>query len=281
MSSGKMVAGAIGPTKWGLQKMGKCSEDTGKAQQLSSGWLQASTEAQQLSSGWLQASTEAQQLSSGWLQASTEAQQLSSGWLQASTEAQQLSSGWLQASTEAQQLSSTMATKRDMEELKRSNEELRKSVEFMAHQMEAMTMRSGVQGSVPRDQDLDSVERQVVKFLQEKGISLNEENIEACHRFPQKDKSKPATIIMRFANRKFKISLLRQSRMLKGSNVYLNEHLTKNNADIAKRARFLRKEGKIQATWSSNCKVYIKLNGAPEQAQVLMVTSLNDLEKFA
>lgn len=235
-----------------------------------------------------------------------------------------------------------MASKRDMEELRRSNEELRKSVEFMTHQMEAMTskqdtlmgmmneikelkknneekdaiimqlrsrlcdleqytrmndvivtglptrpssfaaaVRSKVQGSGPIDQDLDSVEQQVVKFLQGKGISINEENIEACHHFPQKDKSKPATIIMRFANRKFKINLLRQGRMLKGSNVYLNEHLTKSNADIAKRARYLRKEGKIQATWSSNCKVYIKLNGAPEQAQVLMVKSLKDLEKFA
>ncbi|KAL7380709.1 hypothetical protein ABVT39_022653 [Epinephelus coioides] len=162
-----------------------------------------------------------------------------------------------------------MATKRDMEELKRLNKELRKSVELMGHQMEAMTskqdtlmdmikeikelkkpneekdtkiaqlesrlsdveqytrmndvivtglptrppsfaaaVKSRVEGSVPSDQDVDSAEQQVVEFLQHKGISINKENIEACHPLPQKDKSKPATIIVRFANRKFKINLL-------------------------------------------------------------------------
>lgn len=237
-----------------------------------------------------------------------------------------------------------MATKRDVEELKRSNEELRKSVEFMGHQMEAMTNKQDIlmdmmkeikelkkqneekdvkivqlesrlsdleqytrmndvivtglptrprsfagavksrvegKGAGPSDQDLDSVEQQVVEFLQDKGISINKDNIEACHPFPQKDKSKPAAIIIRFANRKFKINLLRQGKMLKGTNVYLNEHLTKNNADIAKRARYLRKEEKIQATWTSNCKIYIKLNGTPEHAKVLMVRSLKELDNFA
>ena len=114
----------------------------------------------------------------------------------------------------------------------------------------AAAVKSGVQGAEPKDQDLDSVEQQVVEFLQKKGISINKDTIEACHPFPQKDKTKPATIIMRFANRKFKTDLLRQGRMLKGTDVYLNEHLTKSNAEIAKQARYLRKEGKIKSTWS-------------------------------
>ena len=132
-----------------------------------------------------------------------------------------------------------------------------------------------------RAREPDSVEDQVVQFLHEKGIRVRMDDIEACHPFPQKDKSKPATIIMRFANRKFKNDLLRQGRQLRGTNVYLNEHLTKSNAEIAKRARYLRKEGKIQSTWSANCKIFIKLNGAPEQAQVRMIRCLKDLEKFA
>lgn len=68
--------------------------------------------------------------------------------------------------------------------------------------------------------------------------------------------------------------------MLKGSNVYLNEHLTKSNAEIVRKARYLREQKKIQATWSSNCKIYIKLNGTLEQAKVLMVRSMKDLDKF-
>ena len=64
---------------------------------------------------------------------------------------------------------------------------------------------------------------------------------------------------MRFVNRKLKIALLEQGRKLKGTNVYIKEHLTKHSADIAKH------------TWTSNCKIFIKLNGSPEEAKVLMV----------
>ncbi|KAJ8333920.1 hypothetical protein SKAU_G00412390 [Synaphobranchus kaupii] len=37
---------------------------------------------------------------------------------------------------------------------------------------------------------------------------------------------------------------------------------------------------KIQSTWTSNCKIFIKLNGAPEQANVLVVRSMEELDKF-
>lgn len=36
---------------------------------------------------------------------------------------------------------------------------------------------------------------------------------------------------------------------------YLNEHLNEKNADISRSARFLRKQNKIQATWTRLCKV--------------------------
>ena len=85
---------------------------------------------------------------------------------------------------------------------------------------------------------------------------------------------------MRFTNRKHKSALLRQGRNSKGSDVYLNEHLMKRNADIAKTARFLRRQKKIQSTWTANCKIYIKLNGSPEDAKVLVIRDIQELEKF-
>ena len=84
----------------------------------------------------------------------------------------------------------------------------------------------------------------------------------------------------RFVNRKLKIALLKQGRKLKGINVYINKHLIKHNADIAKPARYLKKQKKIQHTWTSNCKIFIKLNGTPEEAKVLMVKTINDLDKY-
>lgn len=132
----------------------------------------------------------------------------------------------------------------------------------------------------PREQEESSAESQVVTFLQSKGIHLDSEYIEACHPLPRRSSNDTTTVIMRFANRKHKIALLRQGKLLKGTNVYINDHLIKKNGDIAKKARFLKKQGKIQRTWVFNCKIYIKLNGTPEEAKVLVVKSMADLDKF-
>ena len=40
--------------------------------------------------------------------------------------------------------------------------------------------------------------------------------------------------------------------------IYINEHLTKKNANIARQARVLRKDGKIKSMWTRNCKIFIK-----------------------
>lgn len=76
------------------------------------------------------------------------------------------------------------------------------------------------------------------------------------------------------------MELLKQGRNLKGSNVYINEHLTKRHADIARKARFLKKHGKIQHTWTANCKIFIKLNGSPEQAKVMVIKNIEELDKY-
>ena len=82
---------------------------------------------------------------------------------------------------------------------------------------------------------------------------MDKENVAACYTFPSKDRKTNPVIIMRFANRRHKDILLKQGRKLEGSDVYLNEHLTKKNADIAREARVLKKQKEIQGTWTRNC----------------------------
>lgn len=130
-------------------------------------------------------------------------------------------------------------------------------------------------------EEQQTLEMQVLKFLDSKNIYIDENSISACHTLPRRDrKSKPA-IIVRFVNRKHKTELLLQGKKLKGSQVYINEHLTKKNAEIAREARKLRKNNKIQATWTWNCRVLIHLNGStPEQAKVVAVRELKDLDPY-
>ncbi|CAL8325988.1 unnamed protein product [Merluccius merluccius] len=126
----------------------------------------------------------------------------------------------------------------------------------------------------PNELDAISVEQQVAAFLDTRGIKLDCDDIEACHTLPRRnDKDKTTTVIMRFVNRKRKTALPQPLPS------HLNEHLTKRNADIARKARFMRKDKKIQSTWTTNCKVFIKLNGAPEEARALCIRSIEELDK--
>ena len=92
----------------------------------------------------------------------------------------------------------------------------------------------------------------------------------------------PPAIIVKFVSRKHKLDLLRQARSkLKDTGVYLNEHLTAKNADIEKEARRLWRDGKIKATWSRNCKIFIRENGAtPEQEKVKVISEKSELEEY-
>lgn len=129
-------------------------------------------------------------------------------------------------------------------------------------------------------EDLQTLERQVLQFFAAKGINIDASNISACHTLPREDKSKPA-VILRFVNRKSKVELLKQGRKLRGSDVYLNEHLTKLNAEIAREARKLKRNNKIKGTWTRNCRVLIQLNGStPEQSKIITVRELRDLDKY-
>lgn len=130
-------------------------------------------------------------------------------------------------------------------------------------------------------EDQQSVEMQVVTFFHNKNINLDPNKISACHTIPRKDQRNKPAIIIRFANRKHKNELLMQGRKLKGSNVYMNEHLTPKNAEIAREARILKKQNKIKATWTRNCNVLIRLNGStPEEAKVIKVRELQDLDEY-
>ena len=81
-------------------------------------------------------------------------------------------------------------------------------------------------------EDLENVEDQVVRFFASKGINVDKREISACHLLKAKNPTDKPPIIVRFVNRKSKVKILKNGRMLKGTNVYVNDHLSKKNADM-------------------------------------------------
>ncbi|KAL7372664.1 hypothetical protein ABVT39_020373 [Epinephelus coioides] len=128
--------------------------------------------------------------------------------------------------------------------------------------------------------ELQTLEQQIIQYFESKNMSVESSSIATCHTLPRKDSRSKLATIVRFVSRKSKIKLLRQARKLSRTGVYLNEHLTKKNADIAWQARILRKQNQIQSIWTRNCKVMIRLIGRPDTAKVVMVREMKDLDPY-
>ena len=150
------------------------------------------------------------------------------------------------------------------------------------HRSYAGTVSSRDAGEDAPTRETETLETQVIRFFQDRDMPLQSQCISACHTLPQRRNiQQPPPIVIRFTNRKYKIELLQQGRKLKGTSVYLNEHLTKQNATIAREARILRREKKIKETWTRNCKIYIRLNGAsPEEEKVLIIRDIAELKQY-
>ena len=191
----------------------------------------------------------------------------------------------------------------EIKDLKKKNEDQEKKIDFLENRVSDMEQYSRMNNVIitglvikprsyaqalngPRQQDTgttdhdETTEAQVATFLYNKNISIDTNNIEACHTLTTKNKTDKPVIIVRFVNRKHNIELLKQAKNLRGSNVYINEHLTQKNAEIARKARFLKKQEKVQSTWTANCKVYIKTNGPSDRAKVLCIRDIAQLNKF-
>ena len=111
------------------------------------------------------------------------------------------------------------------------------------------------------------VEEQVLEQLAERGVSIEEDEISACHTLGRQQEDGTQKVIIRFMSLKSKVNVMRSTKKLRGTKIFINEHLTKKNAGIARAARELRRNGKIESTWVKDCKVFIKVNGQHQQVR--------------
>ena len=149
----------------------------------------------------------------------------------------------------------------------------------------AKVLRTENDGDLTNVEESHSVETQVAEILHRLKIKFNTENVDYCYLLPKKNTegaqvNRPRAVLLRFTGKKHKIALLQQGKNLKGSDVYFNENLSKGNASIAWKARQLKKENKILSTWTANCKVYIKPNGATPETRPVLIRAMEELDKY-
>ena len=109
--------------------------------------------------------------------------------------------------------------------------------------------------------ETETIESKVVLFLKSINIPIDSSNISICHPFKSKYASnmKPS-IALKLKSCKAKLKILSNAKKLRGSDVYINEHLTRQNADLARKAREYKRKGLTLSTWTKNCNVIIRTN---------------------
>ena len=128
--------------------------------------------------------------------------------------------------------------------------------------------------------ETDTIENQVVHFLASKDILVDKKDISVVHALKSFNPSKP-NIVMRMVSRKAKSNIMKQAKKLKGSHVFLNEHLTKQNNHLYKIARDLKKKNQIKWTYTRNCKIFVRTSGiTPEEEKTLIIKDIDDLIKL-
>ena len=125
-----------------------------------------------------------------------------------------------------------------------------------------------------------ALEEKVINFMASKNINIRPEQVSACHFLGGPGRDNTKKIIVRFVNRKDKVTVLKAGRNLRGSNVYVNEHLTTKNARLARIARHLKKRENITQTWTRNGRVFVKWKSSiNHQESVTKITNDDDFLK--
>ena len=145
----------------------------------------------------------------------------------------------------------------------------------------AATRTRSTRGSTQTDgedvSESNEMRKQFVKFAKDKlNVSVEEIEITAIHDLPKrKDGTTP--VIVQLLSVDKKTDLMRRRKNLKGSNVFLNDQLTRTNNELFAEARRLKKEGKLYGTWTMNCNIFVKKT---EHDKKVLIKCKADLDKF-
>lgn len=166
--------------------------------------------------------------------------------------------------------SETNKNSEDVEKLFNLNSELsvavkvlkREVADLQQHTRKNNIIISGIPVT-PRE-DLFSIINSIARVLD---IDYHGEHISAAHRLPSQLTDRPPSIVVSFVSRAVKMGWLQARRtrrtllakelssVFPDQQVYLNDHLSKDNRDLFNDARKLVREGKLAAVWTSDCRI--------------------------
>ena len=126
---------------------------------------------------------------------------------------------------------------------------------------------------------MDFLEKQVVDFFKRNGIEFSSNNISTCHTLGKPRDGNKRMILVRSTNRKIKEHILKKQEKIERNWSVCKRTFIPIFFHMSIFARTLRRQNKIQNTWTMNCKVCIKTNGVPEVSSALCIKNITELQK--
>jgi len=149
--------------------------------------------------------------------------------------------------------------------------------------LDSMANSSQQQQQLPNENS-DSTMSLVIDFCSNTlGINIQLSDISIAHRMSKGKYDKIRPVIVRFSNRFTRDSVYRARRKLfgrgsTGNDVYINEHLTKQNDELFLRCRQLKKQRKIYSTWTWHGISYVKRSETSRAIKILSQTDVDRLQ---
>ena len=115
-------------------------------------------------------------------------------------------------------------------------------------------------------QSLDDVTDQVVERINRlTGLMLSDNDI--AHRLGEYKASGSRSVIVKFTRRQTKINVLKSAKRFKGTRIFINEDLTKLNAEELASLRLKDKDA-VERAWSFDGKIYVQFKGKEKGERV-------------
>ena len=149
--------------------------------------------------------------------------------------------------------------------------------------LEQYTRKNSIRLFGIKESDEDNVERQAIQIIKDNlRIEIKETDIEIAHRAGKfrpegrRDAKKSRPVLLKFASHKTKVKIMRAKKEFKGTEYWVTEDLTSENADKVKVLNQLRKDNKIKSVWTVDGKIRVKkLNDT-----IVMITTKDEIQQL-
>lgn len=171
--------------------------------------------------------------------------------------------------------------KKHIEEIETQNyeqmDELEDNMRSLMAQQDRYSRRNNIEISgIPSEIDNECLEETSINILNRLDLSINVNDVEACHRLPltknERKHNKPKRTIIRFVNRKFCETALERRKKLKdtdltsispnlnSSDIFISDNLCQYDLMLLGMCRQLYTKAKIHACWSWKGSISMKIN---------------------